>query len=285
MGGPDGISLAPRDALTTGCRCVGFSYRWAFTVLLHLRPKRDERAETGEDGRRRAAARPLHRLGAAATAAMPGAQPHAQPTLHDMLGLEATFGAQHMLHRRRRALDDCGEPALQVTGFISPIRACTGTPASDKKGKPFFPEGARCRIVPRARAPQLAAPVASQVATTGGSGRRPLSERPPPRSLGQCSALAESPVIAQGLLLGGCRRWCWVRGADGIARPRRPQTSMPTWAVVCGLPSIASRARWHGGSFWLGARGGSCCCLELFGAWGGRLVRSGGEGAAIQHCW
>jgi hypothetical protein len=32
--------------------------------------------------------------------------PGARPALHDMLGLEATFGARHMLHRRRRAVDD-----------------------------------------------------------------------------------------------------------------------------------------------------------------------------------
>ena len=72
-----------------------------------------------------------------------------------------------------------------------------------KKGKPFFPEGARCRIVPRARAPQLAAPVASQVATTGGSGRRPLSERSPSRSLGQVLCTGRVSSHRTGLAAGG----------------------------------------------------------------------------------
>ena len=78
-----------------------------------------------------------------------------------------------------------------------------------KKGKPFFPEGARCRLVPRAQAPEPTAPEAVQAAVTGGSGRRPLSERAPLRSLG--------PVLCTGrvfshridLLLGGCS---WDQG-------------------------------------------------------------------------
>ena len=59
-----------------------------------------------------------------------------------------------------------------------------------KKGKPFFHGRARCRIVARAQAPEPAAPEACQRATTGDSGRWPLSERPPIRSLG--------PVLCTG---------------------------------------------------------------------------------------
>ena len=44
--------------------------------------------------------------------------PGARPALHDMLGLEATFGARHMLHRRRRAVDDRWE----ACGASDPLR-------------------------------------------------------------------------------------------------------------------------------------------------------------------
>ena len=116
-----------------------------------------------------------------------------------------------------------------------------------KIGKPIFPEGARCRLVPWAPAPEPAAPWAVQVALTGESGRSPLSERAPLRSLG--------PVLCTGrvfshridLLPGGCSCWCWVHRASSIARPRRLQTSMPfgQWSAASHRALLA---RWHRGS-------------------------------------
>ena len=105
-----------------------------------------------------------------------------------------------------------------------------------KKGKPFFPEGARCRIVPRARAPQLAAPAASQAATTGESGRRPLSERPPSRSLGQVLCTGRVSSHRTGLAAEGPPQV--VLGPRG-GRPsralggRRPLCPRGQWSAVC----------------------------------------------------
>ena len=87
-----------------------------------------------------------------------------------------------------------------------------------------------------------AAPEAGQCAMTGDSGRRPLIERPPLRSLG--------PVLCTGRVFSSSHRLAAEGPAGGagqgwratFARFRWQQTSMPSRAVVCGQPSGAVRS-------------------------------------------
>ena len=92
------------------------------------------------------------------------------------------------------------------------------------------------QIASRAQAPEPAVPGADQAVTTGHSGRRSLSERPPLRTLG--------PVLCTGRVFSSSHRLA-ARGplvvlgpwGERTSRsPRRLQASMPSRAVVCGQP-------------------------------------------------
>ena len=151
-----------------------------------------------------------------------------------------------------------------------------------KKGKPFFHGRARCRIVARAQAPEPAAPEACQRATTGDSGRWPLSERPPIRSLG--------PVLCTGRVSrSSCRLAAegqLVVLDQGGERHRALPVAVHLYALAgSGVrPTIGRLATGGvGDSSWLGALGVSCCCPGALWSSGGRHVRSGGEGAAFQR--
>ena len=82
----------------------------------------------------------------------------------------------------------------------------------------------RCRNVARAQAPEPLLPEAGQCAMDGDSGRRPLIERPPLRSLGPVLALAESSAPRTDWLLRG---QLVVLGKGGVRHSRASGGNRP----------------------------------------------------------
>ena len=96
---------------------------------------------------------------------------------------------------------------------------------ADSKGRKLpFHGRARCRNVARAQAPEPLLPEAGQCAMDGDSGRRPLIERPPLRSLGPVLALAESSAPRTDWLLRG---QLVVLGKGGVRHSRASGGSRP----------------------------------------------------------
>ena len=132
-------------------------------------------------------------------------------------------------------------------GFVCFAKGLISTRTPQKGRKLPFPEGARCRIVPRAQTPEPADPEAGQGAMSGDSGRRPLTERPPFRSLGPVLCTGRVLVSSCSLAAQGSFGGAGPGGRANIARSRRLQTSMPSRVVICGQLSGAG-TRWRLGA-------------------------------------
>jgi len=162
----------------------------------------------------------------------------------------------------------------------------------DKKGKGKGKKGrklsfhgrARCRNVARAQAPEPLLPEAGQCAMDGDSGRRPLIERPPLRSLGPVLALAESSAPRTDWLLRG---QLVVLGKGGVRHSRASGGSRPLclrgqWfaashRVLCARWCWGAALAWRHCSWLLLPR----CSLEHMGTG----LSDRGEGARQTKSW